>query len=208
MSFDPYVEIGVPRDATEKEIRKAYRERAREVHPDAGGSVDKFSKLGNALMILTDPKRRKLYDEKGVLDVEPDNARAAALSIIDSFMGDMISNYLNGKGGDPRNTDLLATFRMKMTAEIEQAKASTIQANRVLDFLKDLKSRFSSTDPGAPIERAIEMRIINLSGEIERLKETGENRQLAIKIIETYRFKWEYRAARGYRTASTTTSTT
>ncbi|MFI2371923.1 molecular chaperone DnaJ [Streptomyces sp. NPDC018833] len=64
---DYYKVLGVPKDATEAEIKKAYRRLARENHPDANkGDVkaeERFKEISEANDILGDPKRRKEYDE-------------------------------------------------------------------------------------------------------------------------------------------------
>ncbi|MBT2368107.1 molecular chaperone DnaJ [Streptomyces sp. ISL-10] len=68
---DYYKVLGVPKDATEAEIKKAYRKLARENHPDANkGDVkaeERFKEISEANDILGDPKRRKEYDEARAL---------------------------------------------------------------------------------------------------------------------------------------------
>ncbi|MFH8367790.1 molecular chaperone DnaJ [Streptomyces sp. NPDC018031] len=64
---DLYKVLGVPKDATEAEIKKAYRKLAREFHPDANKSdataEERFKEISEANDVLSDPKRRKEYDE-------------------------------------------------------------------------------------------------------------------------------------------------
>lgn len=68
---DYYKVLGVPKDATEAEIKKAYRKLAREFHPDANKGDAKaegrFKEISEANDILGDPKRRKEYDEARAL---------------------------------------------------------------------------------------------------------------------------------------------
>jgi molecular chaperone DnaJ len=68
---DYYKVLGVPKDATEAEVKKAYRKLAREYHPDANkGDVkaeERFKEISEANDILGDPKRRKEYDEARAL---------------------------------------------------------------------------------------------------------------------------------------------
>ena len=65
---DPYTLLGVSRDATQADIRKAYFRLARRVHPDRGGSATAFQALSRAHGILADPRKRQLFDRTGCTD--------------------------------------------------------------------------------------------------------------------------------------------
>lgn len=66
---DYYDTLGVPRTATDKEIRAAYRKLARQHHPDLNpgdkGAEDRFKEINEAHEVLTDPDKRKLFDRFG-----------------------------------------------------------------------------------------------------------------------------------------------
>jgi molecular chaperone DnaJ len=59
-----YEVLGVPREASQTEIRNAYRNLAKERHPDhPGGNAEEFSRLQEANAVLSDPDRRRQHDE-------------------------------------------------------------------------------------------------------------------------------------------------
>src|SRR5262245_9692221 len=64
---DLYAVLGVSRDASEDEIRKAYRKLARKHHPDVNpdnkAAEDTFKEVSAAYDVLSDPQKRKLYNE-------------------------------------------------------------------------------------------------------------------------------------------------
>ena len=64
---DYYKILGVDKKATEKEIRQAYRKLARKYHPDVNpgdkAAEEKFKEINEANEVLSDPEKRKKYDE-------------------------------------------------------------------------------------------------------------------------------------------------
>ncbi len=62
---DYYKTLGVPRTASQSEIKKAFRKLARTHHPDAGGDEAKFKEINEAYEVLSDEKKRELYDTYG-----------------------------------------------------------------------------------------------------------------------------------------------
>jgi len=66
MEKDYYQILGVSRNASQEEIRKAYRELARKYHPDrAGGDEQKFKEINEAYQVLSDKEKRAQYDRFG-----------------------------------------------------------------------------------------------------------------------------------------------
>lgn len=62
---DYYKTLGVSRTASQDEIKKAFRKLARTHHPDAGGDEAKFKQINEAYEVLSDEKKRQLYDQYG-----------------------------------------------------------------------------------------------------------------------------------------------
>jgi DnaJ-class molecular chaperone len=72
-----YDRLGVSRDASKEEIRRAYKDLAREKHPDRGGDEEEFKKIQEAHEVLADEDRRRMYNMTGSTQ-ENDGGGAAA----------------------------------------------------------------------------------------------------------------------------------
>ncbi|MFY9865875.1 MAG: DnaJ domain-containing protein, partial [Trebonia sp.] len=65
MAEDFYAMLGVRRDASSDEIKRAYRRLARELHPDVNPdpeTQEKFKEISQAYDVLSDPEKRQMYD--------------------------------------------------------------------------------------------------------------------------------------------------
>ena len=65
MSKDYYNILGVSKDASTAEIKKAYRKLAMKHHPDKGGDQERFKELSEAYAVLSDPQKKQMYDTYG-----------------------------------------------------------------------------------------------------------------------------------------------
>src|SRR5208337_2659848 len=79
---DYYATLGVKKTATPEEIRKAFRKAARRYHPDVNPgdkrAEEKFKEISEANDILSDEKKRKVYDQLGFYSDQIDPAQAEA----------------------------------------------------------------------------------------------------------------------------------
>ena len=120
MAADYYALLGVSRDATADDIKRAYRRLARKLHPDASGgdleSEQQFKEVTRAYEVLRDPERRRRYDlfgddgAGGAGGAGADPFAGATLGdIFDAFFGTSPFGGGGRRGGPaapPRGTDL------------------------------------------------------------------------------------------------------
>jgi curved DNA-binding protein len=60
--MDYYSILGVPKNATQEQIRKAYKKQSMQHHPDRGGNEEQFKKVNEAYQTLSDAQKRAAYD--------------------------------------------------------------------------------------------------------------------------------------------------
>lgn len=202
--MNPYEELGVASDATEAQIRSAYRKKATKTHPDkAGGTADAFSRTAKALAILTNPKARKRFDETGEAREEPvDTKRSQALQIIEQLLTQAMTAYASSGFAsqlDPRNKDIIKDMTRQIQESIESAKKEIRSIQNRQTFLRDFRRRFVMSkkgDPADPIGRSLDNQIRLGDAGIDAANTTIEGLMAAIEILEGYKFTREAEAMR------------
>lgn len=91
-----YKVLGVPQDADDATIKKAYRKLALKEHPDKGGEPEKFKAISMAYEVLSDPEKRKMYDKYG------EEGLKGSVGEDGQDMGDLFSMFFGGgrRGGN------------------------------------------------------------------------------------------------------------
>ena len=126
---DFYDILGVPKNATDEDIKKAYRKLAMKHHPDrnqgddAKKSEDKFKEAKEAYEMLSDPQKRAAYDQHGHAGVDPNRGGGPGAEGMGGFaeaFGDIFGDIFNGgrRGGGQqvfRGADL--SYAMEITLE-------------------------------------------------------------------------------------------
>ncbi|HEV2757828.1 MAG TPA: molecular chaperone DnaJ [Actinomycetota bacterium] len=119
---DYYEILGVPRDATPDDIKRAYRKLARQYHPDANpgdpGAVDRFKEINNANEVLSDPAKRQRYDQFGDERVGAGAAGFGDFGGISDLFATFFGGGFGGGGGarrgPGRGADVLAEIELTL----------------------------------------------------------------------------------------------
>lgn len=165
--IDPYTTLGVDRTADKKAIRSAYRRRAKRVHPDAGGSPEKFGALQLAHDVLTDDARRAKYDTTGDIDENTtDNTHSAAVNAL-AIAFNLVLQKCAESGTSPLEKDLVLRVTQQLKTMIgEQEKQHRILSNMRKEDVK-MRGRFKvGKDKTNFMEHLVEARITTLNQSI------------------------------------------
>jgi molecular chaperone DnaJ len=160
MNRDPYEVLGVPRDAEETDIKKAFRRVARELHPDVNRddpeAEDKFKEAAEAHEILSDSERRAIYDRYGHEGLssrgyEPDFGGFGSFAdIFDAFFGGGGGGF--GRSGFGSTAVQGGDVAVSVEIALEDAASGT-----AVDVEYDVvgsceRCNGNAAEPGTPIE--------------------------------------------------------
>lgn len=162
-----YDDLGIDSAADDDAIRRAFRARAKATHPDANpddpDAAAKFSKALVAYQTLSDPSRRKRYDETGQTD-EPtgpsvsDRARAAIRAAFAAALAEAFAD-----GGDRIFRDLAKEVARRLRNDKAAFMARRREAARTLTREKRLRGRVR----GAEFLRELDRMIVESEQQIE-----------------------------------------
>lgn len=151
---DPYRALGISRNATNDEVRRAYRKLARQYHPDVNGgkpeAEEKFKQVSAAYDILSDAKKRRLYDEFGSVGLRegfnPEEARAyqrytqqsgpytqpgPGQGGFDFDLGDIFGDMFGGGGGRSRQGQSASARGADLSATVDISLAESIRGTEI-----------------------------------------------------------------------------
>ncbi len=140
MAEDFYKVLGVDKKATKADIKKAYRKKAQEHHPDKGGKEADFKKVNEAYETLSDDSKRAHYDQFGSAGPQFGGGGASGFSGFSGFgngggfssadfggMEDIFSSFFGGGGGrsqkkNTRGGDLEVEVEISFAESVEGTK--------------------------------------------------------------------------------------
>jgi molecular chaperone DnaJ len=159
MRRDPYDVLGVGRDADERQIKRAFRALARELHPDVNShdpeAEEKFKEAAEAYEILSDGERRATYDRFGFKGLDSRGFASSAhgfgsfADIFDAFFGGDPFGAAFGRGpGRVQGGDVAVAVEVSLA---EAARGTTVDiAYDLVDTCE--RCGGSRAEPGTPVE--------------------------------------------------------
>jgi molecular chaperone DnaJ len=164
MRRDPYQVLGVGRDADDKQVKKAFRALARELHPDVNrhdpGAEEKFKEAAEAYEILSDPERRVVYDRYGFEGLDSrgyaptGHGFGSFADIFDAFFGgDPFGAFGRGGGfgggpGPVQGGDVAVEVEVSLE---EAARGKSVDVHyELVDACE--RCRGNGAEPGTPID--------------------------------------------------------
>ncbi len=168
---DYYEILGVNRNASEDEIKKAFRRLAKQYHPDANQgnreAEEKFKEIGEAYQVLSDPEKRQLYDRYG------HNPPQGGFGDFTDFGGfaDIFEEFfgMGARSAARRGPQPGAHLKYNLTIEFEQALFGTEKEIEIPRLEMCPNCRGSGAEPGTQPIRCPQC---NGSGEVRRVQQS------------------------------------
>ncbi|MEK7713243.1 MAG: molecular chaperone DnaJ [Deltaproteobacteria bacterium] len=131
---DYYEVLGVHKNASDAEIKKAYRRLALQHHPDKNPgnkeSEEKFKELAEAYEIISDPEKRARYDQFGHAGenfggFRPEEGFGGFSGDVGDVFGDIFGDVFRGRGGRPRGAERGSDLRYNLEISFDEAAFGT-----------------------------------------------------------------------------------
>ena len=179
---DPYEVLGVAKNASPAAIKKAFRRKARETHPDvAGGGAEMFTEANQAYGLLMDAGRRAEYDASGIQDEAAPMAASVLLQFFDAALGAALST-----DGPCPLRDLV---RNDMLEARKKNEASIAKIRQQLRRARKWAGKITSAEG---TENYLGLRVAALVDELEGAIAMGESRtrelDSALELLEAFAF--------------------
>lgn len=185
--MNPYEVLDVPTDADDEAIKKAYRNRSRETHPDRGGEGKEFKKVNHAYLILSDPKKRASYDRTGDVDEnEPDNHTREIMNIF----GIAIAGVMGGLGGaNPTHRDFVKLMSDGLVNRQNVLVEMRKKVDKQIEDLALLVGRFKTEESENLIEQVVTGTLNHSKRVVKNMETEQQYTDEAIGLLAKYTFE-------------------
>ena len=182
----PYETLGVDETATADEIKAAYREKAKHLHPDTkNGNAAAFGEVSLAYGVLIDPDKRKRVDAG--LDPDARKLQQKALDLaVGVFQGVLQKRMANVEFHDLVSESIqeVANQKIKLAQATEVNTKAKVQVEKAIERLNKKPSEYL-----AILFSALEKNVIDIGVMETQNKEQAEVVELAIKILREYKYR-------------------
>jgi curved DNA-binding protein CbpA len=192
--MNPYSVLSVERNATLKNIKSAYRTLSQEYHPDKpGGDRAKFEEIKLAYDVLSNPERRKRYDETGRIDESPVTPEAVRQMIAQTVRAIVTAQRPDGSTDDPDWDDVKQKVLLTIYEGRRQVEAMRRETERKLKRTEKLLKRFKSKTDEDPVGDALRDAKKDLEAEMRQHEDALE---MSRKLEEAFK-QYDYEVGPG-----------
>jgi DnaJ-class molecular chaperone len=196
-----YEDLEVDKGATPETIKKAFRKKAKQTHPDNGGKSDEFRTIAKAYNILSDEEKRKRYDN----GENPDNINQSntheqrVLNIVFSIFNNIVDQNI-----DLVHHNLFELMRQSIRANQQNFKSEKDRNQNNIERYNNILKRIKKKDKSTLFIQLLDDKIKGCNAIIIQLDENINVCDDALKLIEECEYETETQYIRFQYTGSTT----
>lgn len=180
--MNPYDILGVPNNASDEQIRQAYKSLAQHHHPDKGGNEELFKQIKFAYEILSDPLKRREYDRTGEYTHRP-SIRDETLEQLSRLFFDVLSK------ANIEQDDILLTLRVETRNIREHVQKDINACSDYIVRLSKVKKKIKKKNNGDNILAGIvEKQIESRNRELEMFMRRIHVCDQMIEVLEDYQY--------------------
>lgn len=182
--WNPYTILGIRKGATAKQIRAAYRRRAKAVHSDVTGDAEEFLALKEAHDFLLDPVARSLWDRKSIRATE--DLRKRAIAALSSLFATVVDQLADGSF-PPEHADLPDMVRKVVRSQLEDLARANGQVKNRLRRLQLMEGKTRRSGGGENLVASIlKKRISECETSLVRLADDVSVGDVILAELEVY----------------------
>lgn len=190
--MDLYEILGVKKGVTQKQLKKAYYTKSMVHHPDKGGDPEMFKQLVIAYNILSDPEKKKRYD-----DGEPADSIARATmtfdqEVITSLCGMFVQVVANG---DVKRRDLVNVMKSMLENAIVDLGNNLKAHNSVVEKFETAIKRIKTKAETNPFVAACQAQISTCNVTISKIQHQIDIGNGGIKFLKAFSYEFDPAAA-------------
>lgn len=179
---DLYAALELERGADAADVKRAYRKKAQEHHPDKGGDKERFQVVKSAYEVLSDPDRRKRYDETGETGQQHD-PREEMLGILAQLMMTIIDKV------DVDHTNVIETMRAQISG-VQAQHSQSIENNRKRIRVRERALKRLKAKTGENILASmLRADIMATEAAIQRIEGEQEKVKAMLALLDDYEYK-------------------
>ncbi|MFN2145637.1 MAG: molecular chaperone DnaJ [Anaerolineales bacterium] len=174
---DYYETLGVPKNASQDEIKSAFRKLARQYHPDvseAPDAEDRFKEINEAYAVLSDDEKRAAYDRYGHAGLNgfggaPDFSNLDIEDLLNMFGFGGLGGFGRQRRHNPNAPRRGADLQYNMTLEFEEA---VFGIEKEVEFVRDEVCESCNGSKAEPGTSAVRCNTCNGQGEVRQTRQT------------------------------------
>ena len=200
-----YDDLAIKKDATSDQIKKAFRQKAKETHPDTGGNGDDFKTIVKAYSVLSDEEKRKRYDQ----GEDPDNINQS--NTHEQQVMSTVFNIFNAvvdQNVDVEHNDIFDIVRQNLKINQQNFKNEKDRNQRNIDKYNKILKRIKKKHESMLFIQLLDDKIKGCNATIIQVEQQIKICEDALELIKGCEYKTDvvYRSYQFYNTGTSTTA--